>query len=357
MMGPCPCLVAKTVEPAYQDPFDLAAGGASLTRASKEGVVFSNPALLRLASGFIRWIGSSTNLLVNKESVDTARKFLPGGSTQSSQSSGTNNAEALDLLLKNPLRIGWGQAVSLITRSFGGSFFSRFEVDFAASQYGASGLPEIAIKTESYNGFVLGAPIPVPIPWLYLGLTGKYLFASEESVSADVADQTQITKYSDPNTLKSLYSQNSGAGVDAGALLFLQSGSVDFSLAAKVDDIGNTKLTGDSLSPKSLKQVASVGTGLTLHTGDDMIHFAVDYRDIGNAYGEPLFKRVYAGTKVTVRQMFGVAAGYYNGYPSMGAVVDLFFFRLALTSYTRELGDHPGVAPRHVYLTSISAGF
>jgi len=357
MLGLCPRIMAKTVEPAFQDPFDLAAGGASLTRASKEGMLFSNPALLRLASGFIRWIGSSSNLLVNKESVDTARRFLPGGSSGDTGASGAGNTEVVDLILKNPLRLGWGQAVSLITRSFGGSFFSRFEVDFAASQYGASGLPEVAIKTESYNGLVLGAPIPVPLPYLYLGFTGKYLFASEESVTADVADQSQITKYSDPNTLKSLYSQNSGAGVDAAALLFLQGSSVDFSLAVKADDIGNTRLTGDSLSPKSLKQVNSVGTGLTLHTGDDMIHVAVDYRDVGNVYGEPLFKRVYAGTKVTVRQMFGVAAGFYNGYPSMGAVVDLFFFRLALTSYTRELGDHPGVAPRHMYLASISAGF
>lgn len=197
----------------------------------------------------------------------------------------------------------------------------------------------------------------MPIPWVYFGLTGKYLFASEESVTADVADQSQITKYSDPNTLKSLYSQNSGAGVDAAALLFLQGSAMDFTLALKADDVGNTNLTGDSLSPKTLKQVNSVGTGLTLHTGDDMIHFAVDYRDVGNVYGEPLFKRIYAGTKITVRQMVGVAAGFYNGYPSMGAVVDLFFFRLALTSYTRELGDHPGVAPRHMYLASISAGF
>ena len=358
----------KTVEPVYQDPFDLAAGGASLTRASKEGTLFSNPALLHLASGFIRWIGSSTTLTINKESFNTARKFLPksaggtGGASSSdsstADSSTTNSsAEIVDDVLKNPIRLGWGEAISLLTRRVGGAFFSRFELDLGAREYGPAGLPQIELQTESYNGFALGAPVPTPLSWLIFGATAKYIMASEEYVSADLVDQTQISKYSDPKMAKSLYSQNSGVGLDLAALLFFQGSSVDLTMAAKADDIGDTQLSGDSSGPKQLKQVNSAGLGLTLHTGADAIHFAADYRDIGDAYKQPLFKRIYAGTKVTLRQHLGVAAGFYQGYPSMGVEVDLFFLRLALTAYTRELGDHPGVAPRHMYMFSLSTGF
>jgi len=358
----------KTVEPVYQDPFDLAAGGASLTRASKEGTLFSNPALLHLASGFIRWIGSSTTLTLNKESVNTARKFLPksaggsGGASSSNSSttdSSTTNSstEIVNDVLKNPVRVGWGEAISLLTRRVGGAFFSRFELDLGAHEYGPAGLPQIELQTESYNGFALGAPVPTPLSWLIFGVTAKYIMASEEYVSADLVDQTQVTKYSDPKMAKSLYSQNSGVGLDAAALLFFQGSSLDLTMAAKADDIGDTQLSGDSSGPKQLKQVTSAGLGLTLHTGADAIHLAADYRDIGNAYKQPLFKRIYAGTKVTLRQHLGVAAGFYQGYPSMGAEVDLFFLRLALTAYTRELGDHPGVAPRRMYMFSLSTGF
>ena len=363
ILGAQTAYAKKTVEPVYQDPFDLAAGGASLTRASKEGTLFSNPALLNLASGFVRWIGSSTTLTLNKESVNTARKFLPksacgrGGASSTNSSSTNSSTEIVDDVLKNPVRLGWGEAISLLTRRVGGAFFSRFELDLGAHEYGPAGLPQIELQTESYNGFALGAPVPTSFSWLIFGVTAKYLMASEEYINADLVDQTQVTKYSDPKMAKSLYAQNSGVGLDAAALLFFQGSSVDLTLAAKVDDVGDTKLSGDSLGPLQLKQVHSAGLGLTLHTGADAIHLAADYRDIGDAYKQPLFKRLYAGTKVTVRQHFGVAAGFYQGYPSMGAEVDLFFLRLALTAYTRELGDHPGVAPRHMYMFSLSTGF
>lgn len=362
----------KTNEPIYQDPFDLGSGGATLTRASKEGRVFANPALLPQGGGFHRWLGTTMSLLANKESVDTAREIFNAArgasKTSSSAAEGeeaTDDASAqkdqaqqlVDKALKDPIRVGWGFALSWITSNVGLSVFSRFEPDIRAREYGSTGLPEVKFEVESYHGAALGAAFRTPLRFLSLGVTAKYIYAAEPTVNVQVSDSDAIRSFANPTFLQDLTSHNVGLGFDAGALIFLQGNWVDLSLAAKADDLGNTAMTGASDSPTQFKQVNSAGLGLTFHTGADAIHMAVDYRDIGGAYGEEMFKRVYAGTKYLIRTWVGLSAGFYNGYPSYGAEVDLIFLRLAATYFTRELGDHPGVDPRRIYLVSLSTGF
>ena len=363
-----PAWARKTNQPVYEDPYDIAAGGASLTKASKEGMLFANPALLPQGGKFHRWAGATFTLLTNKESVDTARTILNNARSGKKSSSGQTDeekkaaeqkqsSEFVDKVFKDPVRLGWGVAISWLTNNFGLGIISRFEPDIRAKKFGASGLPEVQFRAESYHGAALGTGIKTPFRWLLLGVTAKYLYVAEPDVSVEVTDSTAIAQFQNPNFVQNLTSHNKGVGFDAGSLLFFQGSWVDFSLAGKVDDVGNTKLSGPSDTPKELKQVSSVGAGLTLHTGADALHFSADYRDLGNAYGDPMFKRVYAGTKLMLRTYLGLATGYYNGSPSYGAEIDLLLLRLAATTYTRELGDHPGVDPRHIYMVSLSTGF
>jgi hypothetical protein len=366
--GPSPVALAKKGNaPLYEDPFDLAAGGASLTRASKEGRLFANPALLPQGGKFHRWAGFTLSLLTNKESVDTARSMLAnaqgggGDATEdgdaASEADASQTQEFIDKVFQDPVRVGWGASLSWVTRYFGLSVFSRFEADVRAKEYGEFGGPEVRFRAESYHGAALGFGIATPWRWLTLGLTGKYVYASEPDVTVEATDTESIAQFQNPDFVQDLTSHNTGVGFDAGALVFLQGSWIDWSLAGKVDDVGNTALNGASESPTELKQVISAGTGLTFHTGADAIHLALDYRDVQNAYGEETFKKVYAGTKVLIRTYVGLAAGYYNGYPSFGAEVDLILMRIAATAYTRELGDHPGVDPRHIYMITTSTGF
>lgn len=359
----------KTNQPLYEDPFDLAAGGASLTRATKEGRVFANPALLPQGGAFHRWLGFTFSLLANKESIGTARGIIESsrGQGSSSEAEGEESAEGesssggaqdlVDAALKNPVRVGYGAALSYINRFFGLSVFSRFEPDLRAREYGPTGLPEISFNAESYHGAGFGFMVPTALRWLSFGLTAKYVYAAEPSLAIEISDASAIQGLTDPDFVKDVSSHNKGVGFDAGMLVFLQGQTVDLSLAGKVDDVGTTQMVGDNPSPTELKQVISAGAGLALHTGTDAIHFAVDYRDIGNAYGEQQFKKLYAGTKVLLRTYVGLAAGFYNGYPSYGAELDLIFLRLTATSYTREMGENPGVDPRRMYMVSMSTGY
>lgn len=357
-----PAYARKTNQPIYEDPFDLGAGGASLTLASKDGRIFANPALLPLGGGFHRWAGLTTSVLTNKESIDTAREMIAnarGGSSDSSSSadSAASTQDFVDKVFKDPVRVGWGASLSWVTSRFGLAVFSRFEPDIQAQEFGAYGAPEVRFRAESYHGAALGLGLATPFRWLTFGLTSKYLYAAEPDVAVEATDQESITQFQNPQFIQDLTAHNTGTGFDAGMLIFVQGSHVNLSLAGKVDDLGNTAMRGPSESPTEFKQVVSAGSGLTLHTGADAIHMAFDYRDITNAYGEAQFKKFYAGTKILLRTYVGLAAGFYNGYPCYGAELDLILLRLAGTYYTRELGDHPGVNPRRIYMVSLSTGY
>ena len=387
-----PALAKKTNQTVYQDPFDLGAGGASLTRASKDGRVHANPALLPYGGKFHYWGGSSISVLTNKESVDTARSLFnqASGSGESTEEGGEGAsggsdqaAELMDKALTAPVRIGWGVSLAWVTRLFALSVFSRLEMDLRAKEFGQTGFPEAHFQSESYHGVLLGTGVRTPFRWLSFGVAGKYVYGSEPDLRVQLTDTDSISQMSDPKLLQDLSAHKVGTGADLGMLMFFQGSAVDFSIAGKVEDIGNTKFVaisskagaqatedeeaaeaadGTGVEPsknntlEEFKQVVSVGTGLTFHTGADALHLALDYRDITNAYGEKPFKKVYAGAKLLLRTYVGLSAGYYQGYPTYGAEIDLILVRLAGTYYTRELGDSPGVDPRRIYMITVSAG-
>lgn len=161
------------------------------------------------------------------------------------------------------------------------------------------------------------------------------------------------TVLSNPNSLSSTLSYGYGLGMDAGMLLFSQGKTFDFSLAFKADDIGDTTLTGRD----PFKQTYHAGLGFAIHGSTEVLHLALDYRDVTNAYEEKMFKKVHLGARLMLRQMIGIAAGYYQGLPTYGLRLDLIFLKLGITSYGREFGAFPGDRPRQLFFTYLSFGF
>lgn len=361
-----------TNEPIYQDPFDIAAGGASMTRASKDGRLYANPAQLPVGGAFHRWLGLTTTVLVNRESIATARKLVEQKGGDSDSEAGSDNGEStgafsdcnddgtgtlVDCVVKNPVLLGVNASLSWITRNFGFGVFSRLEPEIRAREIGSAGFPEVSFAAESYHGVALGGAFRSPWRSLSFGLTVKEIFAAEPDEHVTIDGPDAAKRFQDPTYIKSQVAHNRGLGTDVGMQWLLQGSSVDFTVAGIVQDVGNTRLVGDNESLQELKQVVGAGCGLTLHTSADALHLAVDYRDILGAYGEETFKRVYAGAKVLLRTYVGFGVGLYNGYPSYGVELDLIILRLSATAYTREMGDHPGADPRHIYMLSTSAGF
>lgn len=340
--------VAKDLSPIYEETFDIAAGGASLTRASRYGAAIANPALLPFSGSFHRWMGSEFSLHINKDSVDYAKNIASGTSE--------SDSDFLDHLFSSPFLAGTQTSLAYLNAHGGIGFFSKFEVDLEAVQYGTTGMPEVKLRGKSYSGVTVSGATAIPFSPVSLGITAKYLMISEPAMNFDLADPEAISQLQNPSALSSLVSPANGYGFDVGALWFKQGKHLDWRLALKVDDIGSTKFSGGD-SVDTFKPVASAGIAMTLHTGKDAVHLSVDKRDLQNAYETPPFKAWRAGVKFLARGYIGLAAGYYDGFPSYGVELDLVFLKLGLASYRREYSDVPGLSPRDVYIANFAAGF
>jgi hypothetical protein len=342
----------KTNQAIVEDPYDSASGGASLTRATRENVVLSNPALMPYGGKFHRWVGTQFTLLTNRESIDFVQS-LAGQGSSSDEASSSGPAEFIERVFDTPIHAGIQNITSYTTNNFGLGVFARTEMDIQAREFGEFGMPELRFGVDAYLGAAAGFGLRI-VRFLSVGVTAKYLLVAEPDIAVSLLDATRIQELSDPAALQDAASYGMGMGYDLGALLFLQGRIVDYRLALKVDDVGGTEFSG---TQDPFKQTIHAGTSLTFHNSADALHLALDYRDIQGAYEEPIFKRIYTGARLSIRQYVGIAAGLYQGYPSYGVRLDLLLFKLGATAYTRELGQYPGENPRNLYQIYFMTGF
>ena len=343
-----PALAKKTNQTVYEEPFDIAGGGSSLTRSTQEGVLFSNPALLPYGGNFHRWLGYKFNLLAGSESLKFVRNSVVGNKS-------TETNAIADQAFKTPIHFGTSFAFSWLTNNFGMATFYRLEPDLRARKVGENGIPELRAQNEAYAGGIGGFGARLS-NWLSLGVAGKYIYKSESDNSVSISDQEAIKNASKGTGVGQLVSYGHGVGYDAGMLLFLKSDYLDLRVAGKIDDVGGTKFTG---TQDPFLQTLSAGVAITFHNNVDALHLSADIRDIKKAYGESIYKRSYMGVKLVLREHIGFATGLYQGYPAYGAVIDLFLFRVAASYYGREYGTHEsiGVEARHNYIFSFAMGF
>jgi hypothetical protein len=227
----------RSSELVYTEPFDLAAGGTTLTRASQEGIVFANPALLPLGAAYIRWLGLQTGVMIDRDLAES-------GSTRIGDAAGAGESNFVDQLFGRSLHFGQTTTLSFLNQNLAITAFNRFEVDVAGRRFGDAGLPTIDFAVEAYAG-ALTSLATRPWRWLSLGLTAKHLYVAEPTISVPIADQNRVRELvENPNDLRDEVKIGKGTGADVGALFLWQNHSLDLSLGLKVEDLGATKLSG-----------------------------------------------------------------------------------------------------------------
>ncbi len=342
-----PAFAKNSSELIYTEPFDLAAGGSVLTRASQEGVLFGNPALLPLGGAYIRWIGLETNFILDRDLAEQ------GASAFSSPMNTADNS-FIDQLFSQSIHLGQSASLSVVNKNFAISIFDRLEIDVEGSRYDNGGLPQINFGGEAYAGAMASTAFQ-PVNWFSLGLTGKYLYMGEPDIQIPVTDSVRLKALiDDPSSLTDEISYGKGIGGDIGTLFLWQNSFVDLSMGLKVEDLGGTKLSNDQ---KTIPQTSHIGLGLAFHGTTNVLHLSLDYRDVGGVYEEKTFKRIFAGARLMLFQHIGLAVGLYQGIPTCGLRLDAFFLKLGITAYGRELGNYPGDKQRNLVSVYTSLGF
>jgi hypothetical protein len=336
-------LPLRTNEPLYQNPFDLAGGGASLTRATQDAVIFSNPSLSAFGAGFLRSIYFRNALHSNQETISIARKIQSGKIEL--------NASFLESALRSPYHLGIDISAGFISSKLNIGFLSSSRVDIQGRKFGTTGSPELRSRSYSLAALAVGGSLQ----WndvLAIGYALKpvYLGEASENIGLDTLLSSEGGTLQD--RLKSTLKRGYGLSTALAATLQKRTQWLDVRLALVGNDLGNTRFTG---GPTPWKQTYNGGVGIALHTRDSVLHCAADYRDFLGSYKEPWPKKVYAGCKAVSARYVGVAAGIYQGNPTFGGLLNLYFFRLEAGTYTREMGKTVGVNTRRLFFVAIGS--
>lgn len=328
----------------YQNPFDLASGGASLTRATQEGVMFSNPSLPAFGEGYFRWIFYRSTVSIGDGTVAAGNDIIQAANNPASNSFITNVAKDA---FKKPIYAELNNAVGVITSNFGIAGFASGKLDINGKVFGTMGLPQLGVKNNAYAGVATTFSTTLSDHFA-IGIGPKYIYNSEVNTNLTVSDVTNPSQAIDKvtNALKT----GNGIATDIGFTLQNRTKNFDLRLAGVVADVGNTSFTGGV--PPWL-QTYNAGVGFTIHDFTNALHCAVDYRDISNVYDEDLPKKIYMGCKLLITRFVGFGFGYLQGWPSYGIVLNLYLFRIEVGAYTRDGAEQSGLVARKIYFASL----
>jgi hypothetical protein len=331
----------KKSAPLYQNGFDLASGGASLTRATQEGVIFANPSLIPIGEGIWRSFYGKNTFAVSEGSLNIVKSALE------STSGSTIASNILQNIFDKPAYLNNASALGLLTSYVGVAGLSSVNFSMYGEKFGSIGLPELSVKSNSYAGVVLSAGTTLS-DYLSIGISPKYIYNTQIDTTLSVGDLSDLKQ--GLNKIKNSLTQGNGIATDLGVTLQLRSKHFDVRVAGVLTDFGNTTFSG-SMPP--WLQTYHAGLGLTLHDNSNALHCAVDYRDLTNVYNEPLSKKMYMGCKLIIAKWVAFGYGMRQGWPSYGMVLNLFVARIEAGTYTTNLSASPGLPPSAIYFLTL----
>lgn len=159
-----------------------------------------------------------------------------------------------------------------------------------------------------------------------IGVTGKYINSRATDFRFRI---TQVGNTFD-TVLDSLKSGDAGVALDVGMLYRLGERSTLGVVAQNIyGKVGNDKY------PINLKAgLAWTSKRLTL---------AADLTDLLNKDGVSIFNRVFMGAEFRI-PFISLRGGFYQGYPSIGAGLNLKIVKIDVAKYKIETGGRPGIA-------------
>lgn len=243
-------------------------------------------------------------------------------------------------------------------------------VGFNIADYGVmiSGIGQASIDAEAHNptwpemhtdivvdyGILAGAGAKLPFFDLRVGAALKLLHReSLEQVytAADIADDDFEDRIEDD--LKS----GSGVSLDVGVLYTLPyfKDVVKTDVALAVQNIPKMDF-GDA---RDAKTQANIGVAVEKQFAKFSLIGAMDYRDLTQSIGEEsdFPKRLHMGVEFRLPTILSVRAGLNQGYGTMGATLDLWFFKLDLATYAEEVGAYAGQREDRRYAGQLSFGW
>ncbi|MBX2994504.1 MAG: hypothetical protein KF681_06775 [Bdellovibrionaceae bacterium] len=149
----------------------------------------------------------------------------------------------------------------------------------------------------------------------------------------------------DNNTILDQFeNEGIGYGIDAG-LMMRADGPFHPTVSLAWQDIGSTSFvkTKGTAPPERIKDNLTLGLAFEQEIPLAGIAGGIEYRHITDT-DEQLGKKIHMGLEVSLANI-DLRAGFYQGYPTYGAAIDLWLLEVNAAMYTVERGAYPGQTP------------
>ncbi len=338
-----PAVLAQEVFEYTQTIQDFGRGGTRIPSIKDSKIIFYNPAMMAFVKE-INWdlisFGMGTGCAgCSQPSLDSIIKtpFL--------------STDNLANLYGRSTWLGAGGQSVLVVPNFGLGAYGNLTGTFNVTN---PAYPSASLLGYMDYGFILGGGWAFNKDFAF-GINLKRVTRRGGTVSVDAS--TLVSTVVDQNFLKRILDNisnvGSGYGVDAG-LLWQSDSAVNPIISLCWQDVGYTPFyseTGISAPPPIEDNLV---LGLSMH--QNLFGFGwgagFEYRHINNANID-ISKKFHTGIELNLALM-DARFGFYQGWPSYGATVDLWFFNLDAAYYTQERGVVAGQLPDYRYSVGIS---
>lgn len=331
----------------YRSPYYLGRGGTGVASADNHEAIFYNPAGLALGKGLWKeLVLISPSVQISTQTRDIAKQAFVDQD---------NNAEAFKGVSGKNIHFGINNFSGIVFRRFaiGALVSSEFNVMLSKDPR-ENAMETLHADAVLNRGPVVSAAESFFGDTLLLGATGKYIIRQEGEIDISAADAENIADKLDAEDVKQT---RSGFGLDLGVMLKPKSWPTSFGL--HIENIGGMSLdsSDEGVDARILSQIVTMGFAVEKATKTSSMSFQMDFRDVFGEVEKNTFKRLHLGADVKFADLFGLAGGLNQGYPTIGFFTDLYIARLDIGLMTQEMGSSAGLRPDQRIMFRLTAGF
>lgn len=348
-------LLAGAAELALADPIPrlfrsgsyLGRGDTGIADADFHEAIFYNPAGIAKGSGLYK----ESVLLSGTVEISSASKDLI---RQMVVEKNTDPETIREFIGKNQHLGLYGFSGVVLRRAAFGAFTSVQADALPAKSYAQGGLETLDFVYRANYGVVFSVAEQFLSDTLQVGTTIKYIVNNSADMEIGVVDASNFS-----TIFKDQQREGSGFGADLGVMYQLPT-ATPISLGLTITDIGDTRFdakSSDKKAPDAIKQTVNIGSSVTTGTGQSTLQFLLDIRDVASNVDDNIYKKIHAGAEISFKNIMGFSAGLNQGYPALGAFLDLYVGRLDVGVYGEEVGDSIGSRPDQRLFFKFFAGF
>lgn len=214
--------------------------------------------------------------------------------------------------------------------------------------------PELHVNARADIGGIGGVGFAVP------GVKGLRAGAAFKSISRESINQVytpaQIAADDFEDMMDDDKVSDTGTGLDVGIIYTLpwdRFFQTDIALSGQ--NIPEIEFdNGDKLATEW-----TAGVALKKEFGPVSVLAALDYRDFTNSLDEDedLGKRIHMGAEIKFMDLIAVRGGFNQGYPTLGASLDLWVLKFDAAMYSEEVGAYAGQKEDKRYMGQLTIGW